>query len=83
MDVRGLFRDFAPLLMLLLSGLVWGMKLEARYDRLEARQAVILSELTEIRTDLKRGILPLTQQRLEMLERRMDRVETDQHRRRE
>jgi len=30
-------RDLFPIVMLLISGLVWGMKLEARYDKLEAQ----------------------------------------------
>ena len=30
-------RDLFPIVMLLISGLVWGMKLEARYDRLEEK----------------------------------------------
>ena len=76
--VRHWIRDLFPIAMLLVSGLIWGMKLEGRYDTLETRLSHMDKDIATIqqfdaqtRAMLERGILPLTQEKLSMLEAQM------------
>lgn len=70
-------RDLMPIGMLLVSGLVWGMKLEARADRNEERTQIQAAELAAIRAEISRGILPLTSERLTVINHRLAKIERD------
>lgn len=70
-------RDLFPIAMLLISGLVWGMKLEARYDRLEEKVLGNSEAIAQIRAELNKGMLPITAERLAVLQARIDKVEKD------
>lgn len=83
-----------------IGGIVWGMKLEGRYDtldgkigaqRVEFTQALELvrrdvgnvqADVTEIKTMLQRGVLPVTDARLKALEERVAEVEHEHQRER-
>jgi hypothetical protein len=54
----------------IVSGLVWGMKLEERQD-------IIREELLEIRAEIGRGILPRADERIIELQRRIEELEEE------
>lgn len=84
---------------LVVGGLVWGMKLEGRYDALDSRinshrsetlalvdairaeVALTRVDIQEVKSMLQRGVLPVTDVRLQNLENRMNDMEREQHRR--
>lgn len=70
-------RDLFPIVMLLISGLVWGMKLEARYDRLEEKLLDAHSHISAIQTEINKGILPIAQEKITSLDTRVDQLEKD------
>lgn len=72
-------RDLSPYLMLALSGLVWGMKLEGRYDRLEERQTEIKTELAELHTrvDADGAWVYAHKEETKNIKRDLDRIERE------
>lgn len=73
----GWIKDLFPLAMLVVSGLIWGMKLEGRADRAEDRTVALQAQVTAIQTEINRGILPITQEKVAVLDRRMTKLEQD------
>lgn len=71
------FRDLAPIAMLLISGLVWGMKLEARYDKLETENSYLRSEVSSLQSTINKGILPITEEKIYALTSRVITLEKD------
>ena len=79
------------------GGLVWGMKLESRYDSLDARiqnhrsetvsmveairleMAATRGDIQEVKALLQRGVLPVTEVRLQNLDSRVNSVEKELH----
>lgn len=70
-------RDLFPIVMLLISGLVWGMKLEARYDKLETELADAHGHIASLQSEINKGILPITQEKLNGIDARVRQLETD------
>ena len=69
-------KDLLPFAMLIISGLVWGMKLEARYDTQEQQNKVQNEKLAEISSILNRGMLPITAEKiLNLQQQNMDLME--------
>lgn len=65
--------DLTSLILVLtfiLSGLIWGMKLEGRYDDME-------DDLDQVQRQVGTGILPRAEERVRNLERRMTDVEEE------
>ena len=65
-------RDWMPVGMLLISGLVWGMKLEARYDMQQDRYQQALVRVGALETRLAAGILPLAEARIQAMQKEID-----------
>jgi len=63
--------------LLAISGLVWGMKLEARYDKLEERQISISMRIASLEELVSKGILPRSEEKINSLDRRITQVEKD------
>jgi len=74
---RSWIRDLFPLVLLAISGLVWGMKLEARYDKLEERQISISMRIASLEELVSKGILPRSEEKINSLDRRITQVEKD------
>jgi len=64
-----------PLFMMVVSGLVWGMKLEARADRNAEKTEELRVEVEQLRSEISSGILPVTKERVEALSSRLAAVE--------
>lgn len=60
--------DIILLVALLVGGLVWGMKLEGRYDAIDDR-------VRALELERQAGILPRADERLKALESRVDDLE--------
>lgn len=73
----GWVKELMPLAMLVISGLVWGMKLEARNDKLELMIQSDQKQMAQIMALLERGMLPVTAERLGALQERMRKLESD------
>lgn len=69
--VASFFRDWIPLIALVVSGLVWGLKLESRYDVLEARLSTNEKDIAANRAALDRGILPRAEEKVSALDRQV------------
>jgi len=69
------FRDMLPLFMMVISGLVWGMKLEARADRNAENTEELRTEVTRLRAEISSGILPVAKERIDGLSSRLYAVE--------
>lgn len=69
------FRDWLPVIMLALSGLVWGMKLETNLAAHEAEARLLERRLARVEGQLEIGILPRADERLHAVEARLTRVE--------
>ncbi len=70
--------DLSSLLLIItfiISGLVWGMKLEARYDKLETNQQIIIQRLGSHQGRLDVGILPRAEERIDSIEKRLRSLE--------
>lgn len=68
--------DLTSLILVLtfiLSGLVWGMKLEGRYDDME-------DDLDALQRQVGTGILPRAEERVRALERRVGNIEAEHKR---
>lgn len=70
-------RDLIPLVAMVVAGLVWGMKLEARYDRLDERLVNIQRTADAMQALLNAGMLPITKERIESLQERIKKLEID------
>jgi hypothetical protein len=70
-------RDLFPIVMLLISGLVWGMKLEGRYDKLEDKLSDAHQHIASLQSTIDKGILPLASEKLSAHENRLDKLEKD------
>lgn len=57
----------------IMSGLIWGMKLESRYDDME-------DDLDQLQRQVGTGILPRAEERVRNLERRLA-IQEDSHKR--
>lgn len=68
-------RDLFPIVMLLISGLVWGMKLEARYDKLENQLNDAHGHISALQSEINKGILPITAEKISNLESRTKKLE--------
>ena len=81
---RSWVRDLFPLVLLAISGLVWGMKLESRYDKIEERQTTMSIRVAALEEVVSRGILPRTEERfsstdrsLNNFDKRLEKLEQD------
>jgi hypothetical protein len=70
-------RDLFPIVMLLISGLVWGMKLEARYDKLEDKLSDAHQHIASLQSTIDKGILPLAQEKIANHDSRLTKLEQD------
>jgi PIN domain nuclease of toxin-antitoxin system len=68
--LREWIRDLVPVITMIIAGLIWGMKLEARYDTLDIRLLEMQKQMfrieashVEILIKLDRGILPRTEEK--------------------
>lgn len=64
------FRDWLPLVMLCIAGLVWGMKLETDIRTANTQLLHLSVQLAHIEAQVDRGILPRAEERIVQLERR-------------
>lgn len=67
-NITQLLLNLAILSMMAVSGLLWGLKLDER-----TMQNV--TDISEIKSELKHGILPITEERLKSHDRRLDDLE--------
>lgn len=65
-------RDWLPVVLLLISGLVWGMKLESRWDVQVAVNSALLERVVTIERAINAGILPLAEEKLRAQQRQID-----------
>ena len=65
-------RDWMPVAMLLVGGLVWGMKLETRWDVQDARHSTLVERVVTIERSINAGILPLAEEKLRAQQRQID-----------
>jgi hypothetical protein len=63
------------ILVFVVSGLTWGMKLEARHDVHQAELTALRAEITELQTTVRPLILPIAKERIDDLDRRIDKLE--------
>lgn len=76
-DSLGSFiRNWTPFIMLVVSGLVWGMKLEGRYDYLEARQEQMRVNLARLEARIEPGILPIASEKIFSLQEHQHALES-------
>lgn len=65
-------QSFLMVIVMAIGGISWGLKLEARIDRIDDRTVnqykAIEGELMEIKQQIAKGILPITEIRLSALE---------------
>jgi hypothetical protein len=75
------WRDLISFLALLVSGLIWGLKIESRIDREEATHADQMRDverrIATVEGTISAGVLPRTDERLRGIERRLDNDEKD------
>lgn len=78
-DILRNTQPIITLFMLLLSGLIWGLKLESKIDdaigRLENLRLESSKDLELVRHQLEAGILPVTKERIESINVKMDQLE--------
>lgn len=73
--IRSWVKDLFPLLMLVTSGLIWGMKLESRADANADRTTENAIAIKALQQKIDVGILPRAEERLNHHERRLTRLE--------
>ena len=73
----GWLRDLIPLVAMVVAGLVWGMKLEARYDRLDERIITLQRTTDQMQLELDSGMLPVAKEKIEALQERVKKLEID------
>ena len=75
-DSWSALQSAATLLMMAIAGLVWGLKLENRIDMIESSHKSDMEKLdgkiANLETSTQKGILPITEVRLNALENRVD-----------
>lgn len=76
MDSWSALQSAATLLMMAVAGLVWGLKLESRIDLIASMYTrdteKLGSKVQSLETTMQRGVLPVTEVRLESLEEQID-----------
>lgn len=71
-------QSFISIVLLLIAGIIWALKLEARIDSVtrsnQELHANLEKDLNAVNVQLARGVLPITAIRLEALETRIKEV---------
>ncbi len=67
--------SFILIITFIVSGLVWGMKLESRYDTQDERIKALQLRSASLRAAVDKGILPRAEERIDAIERRLAVIE--------
>ena len=73
--------SFMSVCLMAIGGISWGLKLESRIDKYADTQSSMrerfLADIATTQAVLSRGMLPVTQAKIESIENRLDKLEDD------
>ena len=74
-SISGVIRDWLPMITLVVSGLVWGMKLEGNILAINATLLNMEQRLGRVEAQIGAGILPRAEEKITAVEARMAAIE--------
>ena len=77
----GNLMSFLSVCLMAIAGITWGLKLESRIDKYADLQSSMreqfLADIATTQAILSRGMLPVTEAKINAMENRMDKLEAD------